>query len=213
MDYTSQMTALLSELRRERNGEAADSMRFYGNGCGLNLGVAIHTIRSIAGQFPHDHEFAVYLYRQDVRELRIAALWLAEPHRVMPDSFSFWESGIINSEIAEQAAMALFKGVECADELIERWSRSDNALVAYAALLTAARNERCCAESAIAAAEAIVARFEDNRLVGQGAVAALSALYMRSADAVRQSAERISKNITPTARFVSEELSWRLAVD
>ena len=77
MDYTSRMVALLRELRRERNGAVADSMRYYGTPYGLNYGVSLPTLRRIARAEAPDHGFARYLYRQDVRELRLAALHIA----------------------------------------------------------------------------------------------------------------------------------------
>ena len=86
---TSRMLALLAELRREMNGVAADAMRSYGGQYGVNYGVAAHTIREKASAIPHDHEFAEYLYKQDVRELRIAGLWIAEPERVTVDDLPF----------------------------------------------------------------------------------------------------------------------------
>ena len=210
MDFTSQMTSLLSELRRERNGEAADAMRFYGKGCGLNLGVALHTVRAVAAGTPRNHDFARFLYRQDVRELRIAALWLAEPGRVEPAEFAFWESGIVNSEIAEQAAMALFSRVKCADDFIEHGCTSDNALTAYTTLLTAARNPNCDAAKTLAAIETISGRFADNRLIGQGAVAALASLSERAPELTRNSVTKISQNNTPTSRYIADEMSWRI---
>lgn len=205
------MTQLLSELHRERNGAAADAMRFYGKGCGLNLGVAIHTLRQIAASRPRDHQLAQHLYRQDIRELRIAALWIAEPKRVEPSSFDFWAAGIINSEIAEQAAMALFGRVACIDALIERWCRSEGVLAAYTALLSAARNAECDTVQTLAAIEKAIERFSDNRLIAQGSVAALAAIHAKAPQPVASTLRNIEKHPSPTATLVLEELSWRLA--
>ena len=47
MDYTSRMVALLRELRRERNGAVADSMRYYGTPYGLNYGVSLPDRKSV----------------------------------------------------------------------------------------------------------------------------------------------------------------------
>lgn len=104
MDYTSRMVALLRELRRERNGAVADSMRYYGTPYGLNYGVSLPTLRRIARAEAPDHGFARYLYRQDVRELRLAALHIACPACFTPEEFPAWAAGIVNSEIAEEAA-------------------------------------------------------------------------------------------------------------
>ena len=67
MDFTSRMAALLGAFRRERNGAVADSMRFYGAPCGLNYGVSLPTLRTLARAEAADHDFAKYLWRQDVR--------------------------------------------------------------------------------------------------------------------------------------------------
>lgn len=210
MDYTSQMTSLLSELRRERNGAAADAMSFYGKRCGLNLGVALHTIRTIIADIPRNDDFARLLFRQDVRELKIAALWLAEPDRVDAAHTDVWQQGIINSEIAEQAAMALFSRVGCIDDIIERWTAFEDALPVYTALLSAARSPRCDAGRTLAAIEGVVDRFTDHRLVAQGIVAAMTALCERAPEAVTALYERIKQKKTPAATFISDELSWRL---
>ena len=106
------MLALLRELRRERNGAVADSMRYYGTPYGLNYGVSLPTLRRIARAEAPDHGFARYLYRQDVRELRLAALHIACPACLTPEEFPAWAAGIVNSEIAEEAAFALLSRAE-----------------------------------------------------------------------------------------------------
>jgi len=92
MDFTSRMAALLGAFRRERNGAVADSMRFYGAPCGLNYGVSLPTLRTLARAEAADHDFAKYLWRQDVRCLRLAALHIADPARLTPGEFAFWAS-------------------------------------------------------------------------------------------------------------------------
>lgn len=86
MDFTSRMAVLLGAFRRERNGAVADSMRFYGAPCGLNYGVSLPTLRTLARAEAADHDFAKYLWRQDVRCLRLAALHIADPARLTPGS-------------------------------------------------------------------------------------------------------------------------------
>ena len=143
MDYTSRMVALLRELRRERNGAVADSMRYYGTPYGLNYGVSLPTLRRIARAEAPDHGFARYLYRQDVRELRLAALHIACPACFTPEEFPAWAAGIVNSEIAEEAAFALLSRAEAFPALFSAWIASPDALLQYAALLAAARETGC----------------------------------------------------------------------
>lgn len=107
MDYTSRMAALLGRFRRERNGVVADTMQYRGKAYGLNYGVSLPTIRAVARAERPDSDFARFLYRQDVRELKLAAFWIADPVQVTSVEFSDWGEGIANSEMAEECAFAL----------------------------------------------------------------------------------------------------------
>ena len=133
------MVALLGELRRERNGAVADAMCLCGKPYGLNYGVSLPTLRRIARAETPDHDFARYLYVQDVRELRLAALYIAQPERVTMDEAAFWAAGIINSEVAEEASFALLSRVGVLPELFRSWITA-SPLLQYAVLLAAARS-------------------------------------------------------------------------
>ena len=137
-DFTSRMVALLGAMRRERNGAVADAMRYYGADYGLNYGVSLPTVRTLARACGRDHEFARYLYAQEVRELRLAALHIAEPERLTADEFAFWGGGICNSEVAEEAAFALLGRIDAFDELFRSWCNGGTLLEGYAAVMAAA---------------------------------------------------------------------------
>ena len=140
MDFTSRMAALLGAFRRERNGAVADSMRLYGKPYGLNYGVSLPTLRTLARAEGTDHEFARYLYQQDVRCLRLAAFHIADPARLLPAEFAFWGGGLLNSELAEEAAFALLSRSEALPALFEAWTAPGApCLEQYAALMAAAR--------------------------------------------------------------------------
>lgn len=141
MDFTSRMVALLGELRRERNGAVADAMSPFGKPYGLNYGVSLPTLRQIARAERPDHDFARYLYVQDVRELRLAALYVAQAERVTADEADFWAAGIVNAEVAEEASFALLSRVDVLPAIFENWMAA-SPLLQYAALLAAARSPR-----------------------------------------------------------------------
>ena len=141
MDFTSRMAALLGAFRRERNGAVADSMRFYGAPCGLNYGVSLPTLRKLARAETPDHDFARYLYLQEVRELRLAALHIARPESLTPDEFPAWAAGIVNSEVAEEAAFAFLSRSAAFPALFDAWIADPNPLLRYAALHSAARSD------------------------------------------------------------------------
>ena len=148
------MVALLGELRRERNGAVADAMCLCGKPYGLNYGVSLPTLRRIARAETPDHDFARYLYVQDVRELRLAALYIAQPERMTMDEAAFWAAGIINSEVAEEASFALLSRVGVLPELFRSWITA-SPLLQYAALLAAARSPQASLAWVDAALEAV----------------------------------------------------------
>lgn len=209
MDDTSRMVALLGAVRKQMNGAVLDTLRYYGADYGLNYGVAIHSLRETARETGRDDDFARFLYRQQVRELRIVALWIAEPERTTAADFPFWAAGIINSEIAEQAAHALFSQIDDIDALLAEWCASDNALLAYAALLAASRSERVSVGAVTEGVRSAVGRFPDNRIVAQGATAALASVAGEHRDRVLLLLDGLDDS--PTARLVRDEMSWRMA--
>ena len=139
MDFTSRMVALLGAVRRERNGAVADAMRWYGAAYGVNYGVSLPTIRALARAEAPDYDFAKYLYLQQIRELRLAALHVAPPQSLISSDLPAWSVGIINSEVAEEAAFALFSRADILPELFDAWIGSAAPLLVYAALMAASR--------------------------------------------------------------------------
>ena len=196
---------LLFRLRKEMNGAALDTMRYFGADYERNYGVQIYAIRNLAREIGTDHELAEYFYTQNIREVRLVALWIADAERVGVENFDFWAEGIINSEVAEQASHALLSRIADVAELLQRWCSSDNALLAYCALLSAARNGGVEPTAAVNAILLAVEKFSDNRLVAQGA----TALAMRlNDDTIKNLLEHIPDN--PTVRLLLEEIAWRI---
>lgn len=209
MDNTSRMVALLGAVRKQMNGAVLDTLRYYGADYGLNYGVAIHSLRETARETGRDDGFARFLYRQQVRELRIIALWIAEPERTTAADFPFWAAGIINSEVAEQAAHALLSQIDDIDALLVGWCASENALLAYAALLAASRSVRASFGAVTEGVRSAVGRFPDNRIVAQGATAALASVAGEHRERVLLLMDSLDDS--PTARLVRDEMSWRMA--
>lgn len=209
MDNTSRMVALLGAVRKQMNGAVLDTLRYYGADYGLNYGVAIHSLRETARETGRDDGFARFLYRQQVRELRIIALWIAEPDCTTAADFPFWAAGIINSEVAEQAAHALLSQIDDIDALLAGWCASENALLAYAALLAASRSVRASVGAVTEGVRSAVGRFPDNRIIALGATAALASVAGEHRERVLLLLDGLDD--TPTARLVCDEMSWRMA--
>ena len=217
-DNTSRMIALLGAMRKQMNGAVADAMRYYGKKYGLNYGVSLPTLRSIASEEQKDHALAQYLYKQQVRELRLAALHIAEPESLTLCEASFWAEGVINSEVAEEIAFTLLGKATDAKQIIAEWSISENEFLAYAALMAAARHSTNIDNELITEATTIAERFPSSRIIAQGIVAMLTAAHcnnieresvMATANKIKESATAESEGFA-TAQYISEELEWRL---
>lgn len=211
MDNTQRMISLLGRLRKQMNGAVSESMQRDGQKYGLNYGVSIATVREIVAEETPDYEFAKYLYKQQVRELRLAACHLAEPSRVDINEFPFWARGIVNSELAEELAFALLSKIYDINSLMGVWTVESNELVAYAALMAASRNERTTTEVAFIATENAVRANPNSVLIANGVVALMCYVASRDKSAkvgVPILLERLAD--CPAKEIIVDELSWRL---
>ena len=208
---TSKMISLLGAMRKQMNGAVADAMYYYGANYGLNYGVSLPTVRQIAKETEQDHDLALYLYKQQVRELRLAALYVAESEKITMEELPTWAEGVINSEVAEEMAFALLPRTTILSPIFAEWSQSDNEFLAYAALMAAARSNIARDADAILSIPAILNRFASSRIIAQGAVALLAAAYDCDSEARKCVTKIISKlEESPAANYVQEEMSWRM---
>ena len=208
---TSKMISLLGAMRKQMNGAVADAMYYYGTNYGLNYGVSLPTVRQIAKDTEQDHDLALYLYKQQVRELRLAALYVAEAEKITMEELPTWAEGVINSEVAEEMAFALLPRTTILSPIFAEWSQSGNEFLAYAALMAAARSNIARDTDAILSTPAILNRFASSRIIAQGAVALLAAAYDCDSEARKCVTEIISKlEESPAANYVQEEMSWRM---
>ena len=203
------MIALLGKMRKQMNGAVADAMRYYGKDYGLNYGVSLPTVRSIARSEEQDHEFALYLYSQQVRELKLAAMHIAQAELLDVEQASTWEQGLINSEIAEECAFALLRHSAQLKDIFQLWIAGENMFATYAALMAMARSQflsKCEVEKI----SAIVKNYPDSRPIAQGAVALLDTAYQHNE--LQSDVRNVLASLSPcpTADYISDEMSWRI---
>lgn len=205
---TSKMVALLGKIRKQMNGAVLDTFRYYGAKYGMNYGVALHSLRDMAREIGCDDELAHFLFRQQVRELQIIALWIADAEAVTEVEFDFWANGLINSELAEQAAQGLLSKITPIDTLVERWCGGGNELLAYAALLAASRSDKISINILQSSVNKVVTAFADNHLATQGVVALLG----NKIEDYRAVVESVLATLPDnrSAAVVREEIAWRL---
>ena len=198
-------------MRKQMNGAVSESMANDGENYGLNYGVSIATLREIAATEKRDHDFAKYLYQQQVRELRLIACHLAEPEKVDIHDFPFWSRGIRNPELAEELAFALLSKIYDINSLMGIWTTESSELISYAALMAASRNKRTLSEVAFIAVEKAVKANPGSRNIAHGVVALIC--YIAENDkSVKIGIPSLLESLpeSPVKEFVVDELSWRL---
>lgn len=210
-DNTSKMIALLGAMRKQMNGAVADAMYYYGERYGLNYGVSLPTIRSIAKEYGKQHDLALYLCKQQVRELRLAALHIASAEEITTEEIGIWEQGVNNSEMAEEIAFAMIPNTAIIDEIYSRWSSSQSEYLCYAALMTAAREKSLLNRENINKMAEIVERFPSSRIIAQGCVACLATAATID-NPMREHIKTLLTTLpqTATAEHIKEEMEWRL---
>lgn len=196
-------------MRKQMNGAVADSMFYYGAKYGLNYGVSLPTVREIAQAEGCDHALAKYLFRQQVRELKLAALHIADPAFIDTAEAEFWMAGITCSELAEEAAFAMLNKSPQLNEIYEQWITGENEYATYAVIMAASRSEAISDKMLHSLSDA-TGRYPDSRPIAQGAVALLAAAYLNP------SLQTLVKDIvdsaegSATADYIRDEMGWRM---
>ncbi len=218
MTNGEKMTALLRLLKKEMNGAVADSMREKGMEYPLNYGVSIPVLRRIAAAYAPDHPLARLLYQQQVRELRLAALTVADPACVTEQELEFWAEGVSTTEVAEHLASTLMCRTGVVGAVLSEWlAPEQNDLLHYAALLTGAwalRNGQTQGVAWVDALPLVTAVLpSERRYVWDGGVQFLFRLVERFPELrsqVEQLVDEAKQRGVPCADFLREELAWRL---
>ena len=208
------MSALLAEMRRHMDGVTAEAMYNAGVRGMLNYGVGIPTIRSVARSEERDHEFAKYLYTQQVRELRMAAVSVARPECVTADELPFWLGGNPSTELLDELAMQLISRTEpeLLEAVISEWLERGDSPARYAAMMSLARACGYDKERVLTAVAVAVGESPDDLRLAHGAVtlaAAIAAADESLAPRIRDIAARLSDS-GHAGRHFAGEIDWMI---
>lgn len=184
-------------------------MRYYGAEYGLNYGVSLPTLRSLAQSEmideQKDHPYAKYLFMQQVREIRLIALHIAAAEQISADELDFWAEGVLNSEVAEEAAFALFQHVD--SSLIMRWLNCENELLIYCAMLSLSRSKKIEVNNL----KPLITKYLSlNSILINSAMITLLESYFGTSQFRSEVSEIIAElPATKSADYIREELQWR----
>ena len=115
---------ILSRLISQKNGAVTDSMMDKGIIYKVSYGVALHTIKRIAGEYAPDHELARQLYERDEREAKLAAIFIEDPKAVSTNQLELWANDFSNTELAEVACSQLLYKTPYALPYSYQWCQS-----------------------------------------------------------------------------------------
>ena len=206
------MTRLLGAFRRERNGLVADTMHYDGARYGLNYGVSLTTVRRLVRELEpeRDEKFARFLLSQQVRCLQLSALHLADSKAWQGvEDTRVWLEALTNSELAEEAAYALFGRLKRLGE----WMNGDFELLPlyaqYGLLMAAARHTTPSAAWLDVAYQAAVRH--EHRLFAQATVALWAHCANSDETAKKVVLDRLQTlGTTSLDTLLRDELAWRI---
>ena len=125
-EIESKIKELKRGFRLVMNGPASQSMREKGLDYRLNWGVPFIQLKQMAADLPHDYDFAIALWKEDIRECKILATLLM-PHDKMPEEVAeIWMEQTHSQEMAEMQAFNLYQYVSYAPKLAYRWMALDD---------------------------------------------------------------------------------------
>ena len=135
-------------FRQMMDGSIAQSMRDKGLNYHLNWGATLPRLREMADELKADttlaadakqdndssspfisrYDLALALWKENVRECKILATMLMPPDEILPEVVDIWMEQTETQEIAEQAAMNLYRHLPFAAEKAYQWMASDREL-------------------------------------------------------------------------------------
>ena len=126
---TSQTEEKIKNIKRTfhlfMNGVTSRSMHEKGLDYKINWGVSLGHLRIMAKEYGQDHDLAVGLWRNDVRECKILATMIMPSHEMSPSLAEEWLEQTNSLEIVEMCAFNLFQYLDSAVSLACKWLKSD----------------------------------------------------------------------------------------
>jgi 3-methyladenine DNA glycosylase AlkD len=218
MTTLEKVLEIKSQVMHRANGEVAENMRMAGIIYKVNYGVPIPELKELAKPYKGDHDLAVELYAEDIRECKILASLIADPERLTGEQLDEWAAEFTNPEIVEQVCGNLFWKSEFALSRSIEWCLSNDELLRKAGLLIVARkaSDTTLKESLLEPYIGIIENMAEDitDLTLSAARFALCEIAKRSpalAAKVSETASRMTESENELAAWVGNELLFELA--
>lgn len=198
MSSIDKVLEVISKIRQFRNGDTVNSMSRMGIVYPINYGVSIPDLKELASQYIGDHDLAITLFEQDVRECKIIASLIDDPKMVTGEQIDQWSAHFTNTEIVEQVCSNLFWRVEYSLSRSIEWCLGSNPLLIKAGLLIAMKSaaNKEVSDSIFAPYFEIIENLPEGEeySYGNSAVSVIRQIAKRS-DALRAKAKDTARNL------------------
>lgn len=120
-----QLKTIKQSFRLMMDGSVAQSMRDKGVGYHLNWGATLPRLQAMAKEYEPNYDLALALWKENIRECKILATMLMPPAEILPEVVDIWMEQTDTVEVAEQAAMNLYRFLPYAPQKAYQWIASD----------------------------------------------------------------------------------------
>lgn len=208
---------IIAQIKQRMNGAVVESMRESGIIYKVSYGVTIPELQEIAQPYKGNHELAIQLFEQDIRECKIIASMIDNPAHVTGNQIDEWCEDFNNTEIIEQVCNNLFWKSDFALSRSYEWCIEDDELMKKAGLLIIGHRASDTSikdsifEPYIGIVEEIAESEEE--ILSNSALYALRQIAKRSdnlSEKVIQAAERMSESDFGIANWIGNQLLFEL---
>ena len=124
-DINEAVREIKRSFRLLMNGVASQSMRQKGVEYKINWGVSLPELQKMAQQYGKNHDLAVALWQENIRECKILATLIMPPEEMDEALAEQWIGEINSQDLAEMACFNLFQHLHHAADLSYQWMKSD----------------------------------------------------------------------------------------
>lgn len=209
---------VVSELRQLGEPERVAALERLGV-TRPGLGVGLPALRALARRIGHDHELALQLWAEGVRETRILASLIDERERVTEAQMDGWAESFDSWETCDQCCQNLFAYTPFAFAKVTEWTQRPEEFIKRAgfvlAAVLAAREKEADDETFANLLPALIAAADDERqYVRKGASWALRQIGKRNKALRTEVLKRVAPHMdsgSRAARWLARDVSRQLS--